>query len=404
MNAFNRTLFLYEVEWHWNGELDILLLVVENIQYPLVFIGDIAPYFNQLYSVQCLIQSKSSVGRFRHLNMHEFDRTVIIKCTNVTLDETQNISLTLQFVELKTKTIISTEIHLCSSLFRPVTVGHCHKALFDDIPFYLIQQWLDYHIYIGVQRFHIYDRTLKYESLLKSYIDRGYVVYIPFPLLQQIEKRERFNWIDQFVGKIHCLMQTRRSFDWLGTWDFDEYLHFFTSQSVTPFLPDCLPNQACKSMLSQYLIQNFAIYGNVILPAVNYIGDGNISVEAIRTTDTLVLQQYQERSMVWNDRLKYIIQPKQIDYLNIHFAVTLPEVGTYESRQSSPDIINMTEPRSWIRLNHYPSARYVRDEIFLALQSGSNRTVHDPSLLQIFTQLKIMDRNRTLAERIGVFV
>lgn len=395
LTAFNRTLFVYEIEWRSNRQLDILLMVVENVQYPLMFVGDIAPYFNQLYSIQCVYQSKVSPGRFRHLNMHEYDRTVISGCDELNLDENENSSLTLQFIELETKAIASIEIHFCSSVLSNVTVGLCHKALFDGIPLYLIEQWLNYHIYIGVERFHIYDRTLQYGSLLKSYMDRGYVVYVPYPLLKQIEHRERFNWIDQFVGKMHCLMQTRSSFEWLGTWDFDEYLMFSTNQSQPAFLPVCHSNGSCTSMFKQYLEENFANYSNVVIPAANFIGDGNISIEATRTNETIVIKHYQQRSIVWNDRLKYIVKPKQMDFINIHFAVTIPGEQSYDSSLSLPDKINMTNSRTWIRLNHYPSARYVRDQDFLLLQSGPNETIYDPLIWKIFCELRTLDANRT---------
>lgn len=398
LSAFNRTLFVYEVEWRSNRQLDILLMVVESVQYPLVFIGDLTPHFNQIYSMQCIYQSKTTRATFRHLNMHEYDRTVIVECEGQSIDETKSTSLTLQLTEIATKKTIAIDIHLCWSSHHRVNIGHCHKALFTNIPFYLIEQWLDFHIYIGVERFLIYDRVLQYQSLLKPYIDRGYVEYVPYPLLKEIVNRDKFNWIDQFVGKMHCLMRTRASFNWLGTWDFDEYLHFFTGRSQV-FLPNCSSPGNCTSMLSIYLKQNFQNYKNVVLYAVNFYGDGNISAELVRNKDTIIVEQYQYRSSLWNDRLKYIVQPNGIKFINIHFAMPNEGELSYQTKSSSPNTVTITDPRSLLRLNHYASALYVRDHAFLALQSGSNRTVHDPLMWKIFSRLRAMARNRTESQR-----
>jgi hypothetical protein len=40
---------------------------------------------------------------------------------------------------------------------------------------------------------------------------------------------------------MHCLMRTRSAFQWLGTWDIDEYLDFYSDEQEQQqiFASDC---------------------------------------------------------------------------------------------------------------------------------------------------------------------
>ena len=385
--AFNRTLIVYEAEWRAARQLNILAILVENIHHPMVLLGDLTPYFAQIYSVQCLYRSTASHGQFRHLNTHDYDRTVIISCESKQIDPQQDSSMTLLFTERATEKVVALNISLCWSLDRRATIGHCHKALFNEVPFHLIEQWLNYHRLIGIEQFYIYDRTLKYKSLLQPYVDRGHVVYTPFPLAPQLVERERFNWVDQFVGKMHCLMRVRSAFDWLGTWDIDEYLNFFPDQSqVSP--SQCHSNGSCSSMLSTYLSTNFEGYKNIIIYAANFMGRRSLTVGYGSDSAPVIMEQYQHRLSKWNDRVKYLVRPMHTEIINIHYALYITKSRTYESYLPSPARLDADNPRGLLRFNHYPSAQIFRDDLFIAHHSGTAEYFHEPVLWQVHRQLK----------------
>ena len=393
--ASNRTLVLYEVEWRFSHQINILAILIESIGLPLIHVGNIAPSFNKLYSIQCVYQSQSSPADLRHINTHEFDRTVIIQCENAHIDRTQSTTLRLEFTELATKKVVHVDVRLCWNTHRRVTVGHCHKALFDNVSFHVIEQWLDYHLLIGIEQFYIYDRTLTYRSFLQPYVKRGQVVYVPFPLAKEVVDRERFNWIDQFVGKMHCLMHIRQAFDWLGTWDIDEYLNIYSAHQQEIFLPTCrAADKRCHSMLSVYLKTNFDEYNNIIIYAANYMGKRSLTTGSTSSTGPIIIEQFQHRSAKWNDRVKYITRPMDTEIINIHYALYISNNLTYESYLPSPGHVTQQNPRGLIRFNHYPSAQIERDDVFRVVDPANAEEIHDPLLWRVTSELHAQNVKR----------
>jgi len=313
---------------------------------------------------------------------------VIIQCQNDQINEKNNSQMTLLFTDLSSGKVLQIDIHLCWSLLRRVTIGHCHKALFGNVPFYLIQQWLDYHLLIGVEQFYMYDRTLKYKNLLRPYIKRGEVIYVPFPLAKQVIGRERFNWIDQFVGKMHCLMRVRSSFEWLGTWDIDEYLNFHSNQQQI-FLSNCKNGRnKCHSMLNEYLKKHFNQYDNIIIHSINFLGKRNVISKNSNSTPPLITKLFQYRLATWNDRDKYLTRPIHTNMINIHYGLLIPGKAYYKNPLTSPLRNASNDSRQLIHLNHYPSAKDNRDKNFLAFHKGDRQYVHDPVLWEVNNKLQ----------------
>lgn len=398
LTRFNRTLILYEAEWRSYHHINVLLLLVERMEDPMVSLGDLGPHFAQIYSIQCLHHSTLTKGELRHVNIHEYDRTVIIRCDNHHIEPKKNSTLTLLFTDLVTKQVLQMNISLCWSVLPQVTVGHCHKALFDDVPLAMLQQWLDYHLLLGIERFYIYDRTLRFQPLLQPYIQRDQVVYISFPLAKEIIYRERFNWIDQFVGKMHCLMRTRTSFQWLSTWDLDEYLNIF-SDTQEIFLPRCqtADQKQCHSMLSDYLGKYFHEYYNVIIYAVNFMTKRSLTTGNSSGAAPLIIEQFQHRLTKWNDRVKYIVRPMHAEIINIHYALHITNNLTYESFIPNPSRVSNRSPQTLIRINHYPSAQLHRDDLFLAYHQGTIEYAYDPLLYHTAGSLQRAKEKRELA-------
>ena len=388
---FNRTLILYEAEWNSKDSLNLLFVLVENETLPMIYYNNLGWQFNEIYSIDCFHRFHSSKGQLRYLNTHEYDRTVIIECSFIEpLIDEQNLSMSLILTHRQNKNLLTLNIDLCWLIFPRLRIGHCHKALFEDVPFYMLEQWLDYHLLLGVEQFYIYDRTLKFRSTLQRYIDLNQVIYIEFPLAKQILNRERFNWIDQFVGKMHCLMRTRRTFQWLGTWDFDEYLNFF-APNENIFIRK---SSRSSSMLSEYLENNFYRYNNIIIYAVNFMTKRSLTLDQHDGNHPVLIEQYQHRVNQWNDRVKYFVRPNHCRIINIHYALFITDNSTYESFLPNPSRIFPASPQTLIRINHYSSGQINRDELFLALHQGPVEYVHDPLLYRVAKTLHSLNNQQ----------
>jgi hypothetical protein len=235
---------------------------------------------------------------------------------------------------------------------------------------------------------------------LQTYINRGEVVYISFPLTKHIVNRERFNWIDQFVGKMHCLMHIRSSFQWLGTWDIDEYLDFYSNQSqIFPFHSKVNQKKSSHSMLNQYLDKYFKEYDSIVLKGLNYMGKQSVSIKTNKSISSssppLIIKQFQYRLTTWNDRQKYLTRPSHTDLITIHYASLTPNRFYYGNNLTSPTRDASDDPRKLIRINHYPSAEKKRDESFLFYHNGSREYVHDPVLWQVAARLREENKKKT---------
>ncbi len=78
-----------------------------------------------------------------------------------------------------------------------------------------LQEWLDYHILIGVERFYIYDNESKnpIRNLLTEYIDAGWVVV-----------HEIKGTAVQVMAYQHCLQTYGENSKWIGFIDADEFI------------------------------------------------------------------------------------------------------------------------------------------------------------------------------------
>ncbi|PKO15731.1 MAG: hypothetical protein CVU39_09415 [Chloroflexi bacterium HGW-Chloroflexi-10] len=78
-----------------------------------------------------------------------------------------------------------------------------------------LQEWLDYHILLGVQRFYIYDNgsANSIRQLLKKYIESGWVI------IHEINGKAM-----QLVAYNHCLMNYGKNSKWIGFIDADEFI------------------------------------------------------------------------------------------------------------------------------------------------------------------------------------
>jgi hypothetical protein len=61
MLSFNRTLIIYNIEWRSCQYIDIVFLLVEHEDVPMIYIGDLALYLDRIY-----ILSNVNIDHVRH--------------------------------------------------------------------------------------------------------------------------------------------------------------------------------------------------------------------------------------------------------------------------------------------------------------------------------------------------
>lgn len=152
----------------------------------------------------------------------------------IPLSETENIKYekpNLQNDEAKTTVAMCIRAYQEHSLFSTGKATHSTERLYE---------FLDYHLLIGVTRFYFYDRYgSDMQKDLQPYIDRGLVIFKPFPVWSEVFYRREWFFnksitpydfpaaYDQVINNEHCLMQGRRNNDtWMIFTDTDEFLSY----------------------------------------------------------------------------------------------------------------------------------------------------------------------------------
>jgi hypothetical protein len=104
-----------------------------------------------------------------------------------------------------------------------------------------IQEWLEFHILVGVDHFYLYDNDGGEEAqqILEPYVDQGYVTRHPWTHLDGT-KRDRATPYKQrnknHMAFGHAAKTYRRSFRWLMKIDIDEFLFPLEGDRVPPLL------------------------------------------------------------------------------------------------------------------------------------------------------------------------
>lgn len=101
----------------------------------------------------------------------------------------------------------------------------------------LLNQWIRYHAYLGVERFEILDRTGEGYPYLLPHIKTGLIEYYHTPAQQSergAEKNANYNF-DQDLNMEACRARNRKIARWILMWDWDEY-PVFPQDSPTPII------------------------------------------------------------------------------------------------------------------------------------------------------------------------
>lgn len=89
------------------------------------------------------------------------------------------------------------------------------------------KEWLDWHISKGVDKFYVYDNesTDNTKEILRPYIEKGVVEYIPFPGYRR-----------QLAAYDDCFRRHRFDTRWLAFIDMDEFIVPLKDESIPDFL------------------------------------------------------------------------------------------------------------------------------------------------------------------------
>jgi len=146
-----------------------------------------------------------------------------------------------------------------------------------------LQEWLDYHILLGVEHFWIYDNEsiIPIRQTIKSYIDRGWVT------VHSISGKSV-----QLFAYDHCLQTYGHVSKWIGFIDTDEFILLKDSTNIREFLKE-YEDRGGLAVSSLF----FGSSGNTIRPSA-----GQLAGYRFRTPEKLTV----------NRLVKSIVQPEKV--------------------------------------------------------------------------------------------
>ncbi|XP_072048387.1 uncharacterized protein [Amphiura filiformis] len=170
-----------------------------------------------------------------------------------------------------------------------------------------LPEWVEYHAYIGVEHFYIYDNAPYKNSTLretmKPYIDAGYVTVVPWP--HRPSSGKTFLEI-QIAHENDCIWRHKHDVDWMIKVDVDEFV-----QPMNPLktkIPDYLIDDSTLETLSSIRLDNW------------FFGRPNRTTFSYRSDSIFERNQYRPgRPHPQNiGRDKNILQLKNVYYFKIH--------------------------------------------------------------------------------------
>jgi len=203
-----------------------------------------------------------------------------------------------------------------SNIRKPIQPGVSITAIFKNEANYL-QEWVEYHLLIGVSHFYLYDNGSEDNShqILKPYVTAGKVTVIPWANFEMVRNIQHFAYR-------HAAVNFGSQYQWMAFIDLDEFLVPSRDINLTEFL----------SKHSQYAV--------IQMPMVDFGHNGHSEYPG-----GLVTENYAKGCYLGDDsRVKSILQPRLVDKIETHRPHTRNPVLAIEK---SPQ-------EEWpLRLNHY---------------------------------------------------
>jgi len=189
------------------------------------------------------------------------------------------------------------------------------------------QEWLEYHLLVGVEKFYIYDNESTDDSrkILEPYIKAGIVEYIYWPGQKQ-----------QISTYKNCVARYKYDTEWLAIIDLDEFIVPIETKTIPKFL-EKFKHQPCLEI-------NWLLYGS-----------GGYETK----TDELVMERFKRRSELnfsTNRHVKTIVNPRLFRHMiNPHTVLCLNNRMPVDTN-GNPCLLDFPqrEPlHDKIRINHY---------------------------------------------------
>lgn len=228
-----------------------------------------------------------------------------------------------------------------------------------------LQEWLDYHILIGVEHFYIYDHNTKpphRDDVLKEYINSGWVTYT-------YETRPRPIQVPVYN---ECRLKYGPDSTWLGYIDSDEFILLKKHDTI------------------QELMRHYEQYGSVSIAWNLYGSNGHTKKQAS------MIRSYTTASKREDRQCKSISRSDRVDTMDHHIVlackdgykrVNLNGVEQKVHHLTSDDDHNIAV------INHYVTRSLEDYKIKLARGGGHKKNVRSMKFYDIVHQLN--DRTDT---------
>jgi hypothetical protein len=206
----------------------------------------------------------------------------------------------------------------------------------NDAPY--LQEWIDYHIGIGVEHFYLYNNgsTDEYRKVLSKYVASGMVELIDWP-----DSTEQGFWgyTTQPAAYRDALKRSFFKTQWLALIDTDEFLVPMTHKKIT-------------SLFKKEFAYFKAIYAHWLM-----FGTGGVTCPTKKIL--WCLTKCAAQGNPWNSIGKSIVRPEYVETcVDPHFCILKPDV-LYRGGDGKE--LHSGHNAKYLRINHYT----FRDELFL---------------------------------------
>ena len=189
-----------------------------------------------------------------------------------------------------------------------------------------IQEWIEYHLLVGVDKFYIYDNesTDDLKNILKVYIDQGIVEYIYFP-----GKHRQIYMCNDAINR------AEKKSKWLALIDTDEF--------IVPISEDSIPKILKEFEYAPGVEVNWLLYG---------------SSGELKQREGLVIERFKNHSLPSfevNKNVKTICNPRTVLQASVHVHKYFGHLKSVNTDHKENDIMFLEREACFknIRINHY---------------------------------------------------
>jgi len=204
-----------------------------------------------------------------------------------------------------------------------------------------IEEWLEYHLLQGIQKFYIYDNesTDNLTQILQPYIEAGIIEYKYFPYKGK-----------QVLAYNDILEKAKKETYWLATIDVDEFIVPIENKPIPEFLKD------------------YEQYAGVKINWLNYGSSGEM-----HWRKELVIERFKrhaKRDDIICCVVKTICNPRAVFKMDVHepFYYQFAVIVNSDKNSLRRHYLDIEPVYDKIRINHYFTKSY--DECLLKVEKG----------------------------------